>query len=348
MAIKTVEKLKTLNSDALVKDICELIESSKKSIASSINYALTILYWNIGNRIHKDILSESRAEYGSAIVATLSRQLTVNYGKGFTEKNLRKMIQFAEAYPNKEATVDLSKFLSWSHFVILITIKDELQRDFYTQMCRLERWNVRTLKTKINSMLFERTALAKHPEKIARSEIENLKKSDCLTPELIFQDPYVLEFLGLDDHYLEKDLEDAIMRDLEQFLLEIGTGFTFLARQKRITIDGENFFLDLLFFHRDLKRLVAIELKLGNFKPEHKGQMELYLKWLDRYERRPGEEPPIGLILCAGKKQERIELLEVNQSGIHVSEYLTALPPKKILEEKLQRAVSAARKRFEL
>jgi predicted nuclease of restriction endonuclease-like (RecB) superfamily len=191
------------------------------------------------------------------------------------------------------------------------------------------------------------TALSKKPEKLVRHEIDNLRKEDLLTPDLVFKDPYVLEFLNLDDHYIEKDLEDAIMRELEQFLLELGIGFTFLARQKKITIDDENFHLDLLFFHRDLRRLVAIELKLGDFKPDHKGQMELYLRWLDKYERRSGEESPIGLILCAGKKQERIELLELDQSGIHIAEYLTLLPPKEILREKLANAIIRARKRLE-
>ena len=196
-------------------------------------------------------------------------------------------------------------------------------------------------------MLFERTALSKRPELVARAEVDTLRKENLLTPDLVFRDPYVLEFLNLNDRYLEKDLEDAIMRELEQFLLELGIGFTFLARQKRITIDDEDFRIDLLFFHRDLKRLVAIDLKLGDFKPEYKGQMELYLRWLDKYERRPGEEPPMGLILCAGKKQERIELLELGQAGIHVAEYLTALPPKEVLREKLHKAIEHARQRLE-
>ena len=182
---------------------------------------------------------------------------------------------------------------------------------------------------------------------MAQAELENLRKEDLLTPNLVFRDPYFLEFLNLNDRYLEKDLEDAIMRELEQFLLELGGGFSFLARQKRITIDDEDFHIDLLFFHRDLKRIVAIELKLGDFKPGYKGQMELYLRWLDKYERRSGEEAPLGLILCAGKKQERIELLELDRSGIHVAEYLTALPPKKVLQEKLHKAIEQARYRFE-
>jgi len=195
-------------------------------------------------------------------------------------------------------------------------------------------------------MLYERTALSKQPEEIVKAELEGLRTSDRLTPDIVFRDPYVLEFLNLNDHYLEKDFEDAIMRELEQFLFELGTGFSFLARQKRITVDDEDFYLDLLFFHRDLRRLVAIELKVGDFKPAYKGQMELYLRWLDKHERRPGEETPIGLILCAGKKTERIELLELDRSGIHVAEYLTVLPSKEILQAKLHKAIEHAKRRL--
>jgi len=305
-----------------------------------------MLYWQVGTRIRKEILNEERAEYGRSIVATVSQQLTSDYGKGFSEKSLRRMIQFGETFPKEPIVAALMRQLSWTHFTVLIPIKDPIKRDFYAEMCRIEKWNVRTLIKKIDSMLFERTALSKKPERLVLHEIDNLRQEDLLTPDLVFKDPYVLEFLNLNDHYLEKDLEDAIMRELEQFLLELGTGFTFLARQKRITIDDENFHLDLLFFHRDLKRLVAIELKLGDFKPDHKGQMELYLRWLDKYERRSGEESPIGLILCAGKKQERIELLELDQAGIHVAEYLTELPSKKILQEKFIKAIRRAQKRL--
>ena len=213
-------------------------------------------------------------------------------------------------------------------------------------MCRIERWNVRTLRKKIDSMLYERTALSKKPELVVQAELEMLRNEYQLTPSLVFRDPYVLEFLNLNDRYLEKDLEDAIMRELEQFLLELGDGFCFVARQKRIIVDDEDFHIDLLFFHRKLKRLVAIELKIDDFKPEYKGQMELYLRWLDKHERNSDEEPPMGLILCAGKKSERIELLELGRSGIHVAEYMTELPPKKILQEKLHKAIKHARERL--
>ena len=333
--------------ESLVGELRGMIDEARSSIASTVNSTLTLLYWHVGNRIHKEILREERAEYGRSIVATVSRQLTSYYGKGFTEKGLRRMIQFAEIFPDEQIVATLMRQLSWSHFVLLIPIKDIIKRDFYAEMCRIEQWNVRTLQNKINSMLYERTALSKKPELVVQTELDALRKEDQLTPDLVFRDPYVLEFLNLNDRYMEKDLEDAIMRELEQFLLELGVGFCFVARQKRMMIDNKDFHLDLLFFHRTLKRLIAIELKLGDFQPEHKGQMELYLRWLDKYERQGGEKSPLGIILCTDKQKEQIELLELDQSGIHVAEYLTALPSKKMLRKKLHKAIEHARQRLE-
>ena len=333
--------------DNLIGELRQMIDHARESIASTVNTRLAKLYWHIGNRVRKEILNDERAEYGRSIVASVARQLTIEYGKGFSEKSLRRMIQFGEVFPDQQIVASLLRQLSWTHFTLLLPIKDTIKRDFYAEMCRIERWNVRTLENKIDSMLFERTALSKKPESVAQSELDALRKEDQLTPDLVFRDPYVLEFLNLSDRYVEKDLEDAIMRELEQFLLELGIGFCFLARQKRITIDEKDFHLDLLFFHRKLKRLVAIELKLGEFKPEHKGQMELYLRWLDKYERQSGEQPPLGLILCSGKQREQIELLELDQAGIHVAEYLTALPSKELLREKLHKAIKHARQRLE-
>lgn len=344
---KAKSSIPSIKKSDLLEDLRNIIGKARQTIASNVNAGLTLLYWHVGNRIRMEILQEERAGYGKEIVVTLSRQLVIDYGNGFTDKNLRRMIQFSEVFSDEQIVVSLLRQLSWSHFVALIPLKKDLQRDFYAEMCRIEHWNVRTLRSKIDSMLYERTALSRKPELLARDELDKLRHENQFTPNLVFRDPYVLEFLNLNDRYLEKDLEDAIMRDLEQFLLELGGGFSFLARQKRIIIDDEDFHIDLLFFHRDLKRIVAIELKLGDFKAEYKGQMELYLRWLDKYERRDGEESPIGLILCAGKKSERIELLELGRSGIHVAEYLTELPSKKVLQEKLHKAIEHARKRFE-
>ena len=294
-----------------------------------------------------EILGNQRAEYGKEILATLSQQLSVDFGKGYSSKNLRHMMTFADTFSDAEIVSTLSRQLSWSHFKEIIYLKDNLQREFYAEMCRVERWSVRTLRKKLDSMLYERTAISKKPEEVAKAELAELREDDKLTPDLVFRDPYILDFLGLKDRYLEKDLEDAILRELETFLLELGNGFTFQARQLRIPIDSDDFYLDLLFYHRRLKRLIAIDLKLGDFKPEYKGQMELYLRWLTKHEQQPDEEPPLGLILCAGKKEEQIELLELDQSGIHVAEYLTALPPRELLQQKLHTAIEVSRARLE-
>ncbi len=239
----------------------------------------------------------------------------------------------------------LRRELSWTHIKALIYIDDALKRDFYIELCRLERWSSRQLQERMNSMLYERSALSKKPEEAIRHDLAVLRQTQQVSPELLLKDPYVLDFLGLNDRYLEKDLEDAILRDMEQFLLELGAGFSFVARQKRIQIDQDDFYIDLLFYNRKLRRLVAIELKLGEFKAEYKGQMELYLRWLAKHEQEPQEDPPIGIILCAGKKQEQIELLELDKSGIHVAEYLTVLPPREALQARLHQAIENARLR---
>ena len=331
----------------LIKDVRSLIEAVRENVARTVNSAQVMLYWDIGHRIREEILRRKRAEYGSEIVVTLSRQLVYEYGQGFSEKNLRRMIQFAEVFKVWGIVQTLSTQLGWSHFIVLITLKDELQRKFYTEMCRIERWSVRELRKKVNSMLYERTALSKKPEKLIEKELTKLQKDDTLTPELVFRDPYFLDFLGLADTYSEKDLESAIIKEIETFLLELGVGFSFVARQKRITVDGEDYYIDLLFYNRLLKRLVAIDLKLGKFQAADKGQMELYLRWLEKYEMQKHEKEPVGLILCAGKSDEHVELLQLSKTGIRVASYMTKLPSKAILEKTLHHAIRKARASLE-
>ncbi len=334
------------NPAALMMDVRELILSARQTVARGVNAALVLLYWKIGHRIRTELLREKRAEYGGEIVATVSQQLMTEFGSGFSRFNLSRMIQFAEAFPENRIVATLSQQLGWSHFVELLPLKKHLQRDFYAEMCRIERWSVRTLRQKIGGMLYERTALSKKPAKLAEMELQKLREEDKLTPDLVFRDPYLLDFLGLKGAYSEKDLETAILRELQSFLVELGSDFAFLARQKRIVVDGEDFYLDLLFYHRRLRRLVAIDLKLGKFAPSDVGQMEFYLRWLKKHEMRPGEDEPLGLILCAEKSDERIELFELAKRGIRVGEYLTELPPKKMLEEKLHDAVRLAQARL--
>ena len=338
--------MKAISPKVLLKDLRELIAEARQDVARQVNSALVLLYWRIGQRIRQDILQEKRAEYGEQIVYAVSAQLVKEFGAGFSEKNLRRMVQFAEAFPNEQIVVTLSRQLGWSHFVAIIPLDDDLKRDFYAEMCRIERWSVRTLRQKIGGMLFERTALSKKPEKLIREELGTLRAEDKLTPDLVFRDPYFLDFLGLKDRYIEKDLEDAIMREMENFILELGVGFTFMARQKRIQIDNDDYYLDLLFYHRGLRRLVAIDLKLRDFQPGDKGQMEFYLRWLARYEQQPGEDAPIGLILCAGKKRETIELMELEEGAIRVASYWTKVLPRKLLQKKLHEAIQHARDRL--
>ena len=254
------------------------------------------------------------------------------------------MMKFAKNIDEKNIAT-LSQQLSWSHFKELIVLEDTLKIEFYTQMSIAQNWGVRTLRERIDSMLYERTALSKQPDELIKYELDNLKQEE-FSKNMILKDPYFLDFLDINDRYLEKDLEDAILRSIEQFIFELGVGFSFIERQKRIIIDGEDFKIDLLFYNRKLKRLIAIDLKIGRFKAEYKGQMELYLKWLSKYEKEEGENEPLGIILCADKKEEQIELLELEKSGIHVAQYLTVLPPKEILEAKLHQAIESAKAKY--
>jgi predicted nuclease of restriction endonuclease-like (RecB) superfamily len=324
-----------------------MILQARERVARAVDSGLTVLYWNVGHRIRQDILKEKRAVYGGQIVAALGRQLEMEFGRGFGEKNLHRIVQFAEVFPDPEIVSALRTQLGWTHFRQLIAIDNPLKRDFYAEMCRIEKWNTRTLNKKIQSMLFERTALSRKPAKLAEMELKALREEDKLTPDLVFRDPYVLDFLGLKDTYAEKDVEAAILREMEAFILEIGVGFCFVARQKRMQIDDKDYYLDLLFYHRKLRRLVAIDLKIGNFEAGDKGQMELYLNWLKRYECEKDEAAPLGLILCAGKSRQHVELLELAKSGIHVASYWTKVLPKKDLERKLHEAVVLARARLE-
>ena len=334
-------------ANRLFENIRPLIEETRARVAQTVNAGLIQMNWNIGKLINAEILNNKRAEYGKEIISTLSRQLMAVYGKGFTASNLLHFVRFAEVFSDEAILYALSRELSWTHFRHIIYLKDELKRGFYAEMCRIERWSTRTLADKIQGMLFERTAISRKPEETIKQEIESLRDEDKLTPDLVFRDTYFLDFLGLSDSFSEKDLENAILRELEKFLLELGIGFAFVARQKRITVDGDDLYIDLLLFHRKLRRLVVIELKLGKFMPADFGQTEFYLRWLDKYERESGEESPIDLILCSEKSNERVELLSLDERNIKVADYWTNLPDKKLLEQKLHAAVKSARQMTE-
>jgi predicted nuclease of restriction endonuclease-like (RecB) superfamily len=327
---------------SLLSDLRSLIQSARQRIAAVAYSTQTLLCWHVGRRLLNENLQGGRAAYGKQILVTVSRELTAEYGRGFSYAEIARMIQFAQLFPDEAIVVTLSQQLSWSHFHALLPIKDPLARDFYAEMCRIERWDVRTLRQKIGGMLYQRTALSKRPKTVIAMEITKLRDGQ-MSPDTVFRDPYLLDLLGLKGAYNERDLESAILREIEGVLLEFGTGFAFVARQKRMSVGKDDFHLDLLFFHRHLRRLVAVELKLESFQPEHVGQMEMYLRWLDKHERTSGEEAPIGLILCASADAEQVELLQLDAKSIRVGEYLTELPPLPLLRERLHQAIEHAR-----
>ena len=335
------------NNQVLLGSIIELINESRKRVATTVNSELTVLYWNIGKQINENILQNKRADYGKQILDNLSVELKKLYGKGFSKRNLRNFMLFYELYADIQIVYSLSAQLSWTHIRCLLPIEDELKRNFYIQMCEYERWSVRTLQDRISSMLFERTAISKKPEQTIVNDLKQLETEKKISPDLTFKDPYFLDFLGLHDSYSEKDLESAILLHLQNFITEMGSDFAFLARQKRIIIDNEDFYIDLLFYHRSLKSLIAIDLKIDKFRAAYKGQMELYLRWLERNEMREGENKPIGIILCSEKSKEQINYLMLeNDEQIKIAEYLTKLPSKSLLEAKLQEAIILAKNRL--
>lgn len=342
----TTGKTRPAVQPTLLTDLREVIEAARQQTARAVNSALVTMYWQIGQRIRQDVLGNERAEYGKEILSTLSQQLTEEYGKGFDRRNLHYMVRFAELFPSEEIVNALRSQLSWTHFRELLSIDDRLKREFYAEMCRVERWSTRILKHKIGHLLYERTAIAKKPDELIEQDITALRHEDRLTPDMVFRDPYFLDFLGLSGRHVEKDVEDAILKELESFILEMGTDFAFIARQKRITVDNEDYYIDLLFYHRRLRCLVVIELKLGKFQAADKGQLELYLRWLERNEVQDGEAAPIGLILCADKSEEHVELLRLEDSGIRVAQYMTELPPKKLLQQKLHDSIRLAQERL--
>lgn len=353
--------IKTPPFSKVLPEIRSLIETSRRHVATTANLVLVNLYWNIGRVITQDIQNnEKRAGYGKQLIQELSEVLRKEYGKGFTRVNLQDMRRFFESFsicqalPDKseaqgksQAPPDKSKgplpidfrshsHLGWTHYRILLGIKDNIKRNFYFEQAAHERWSTRELQKRIDKALFERVALSRDTKTLAALEKEK-GEPEVVVYEDIFKDPYILDFLGLKGAYLEKDLEAAIIHNLELFLSELGSDFCFMARQYPMRIDDVDYFLDLLFYHRGLKCLVAIELKLGTFTAADKGQMDLYLAWLKENEWRKGEKEPVGLILCSSKKRQHVEMLiRHGPHKIQVSEYITRLPSKEILEERLK------------
>jgi predicted nuclease of restriction endonuclease-like (RecB) superfamily len=332
----------------LVNKVSTLIGSAQGFVAKAVNKSMVLLYWNIGKMIQEEVIKSDRAEYGKRIVQTLSAELVSKFGKGYNYRTLYRMLHFYEFFPDENILTTVLSQLSWSHILEILKLKEPIKREFYITMCGNECWSVRELSSRIDSMLFERTAISKKPEETIYNDLKKLRVEKEMSIDLFLKDPYMLDFLGLKDTFNENDLEAAILVELQKFILEFGNDFAFMARQKRITIDEEDFYIDLLFYHRKLKRLIVIELKLGKFKPEHKSQLELYLRYLDKYEKQEGENPPIGLLLCSEKSDKMIELLELDKSGIHVATYFTELPPIELFKQKLEKSVEEAQKRLNL
>ncbi len=334
-----------VDENKLYNDVSHLIEITQRRTIREVSRTGVMLYWHIGHRINHDILNSARAEYGAQIVKNLSEKLQKKHGVGFGLRVIHRCSQFERFFPDEKIILSLNAHLKWTHFVALLNIDNKLKREFYAEMCRIERWSTRELAKKIEDMLFERTAIAKRPEEIIEKEIVKLRETSTLNPDLIIQDPYIFTYLGSHEIEDEKTLEDAILNDIEEFLLNLGNGFTFQERQKVIEIDGDFFKIDLLMFHRRLRCMVAIELKKGKFKPADKGQIELYLRWLEKHEMQPGENSPIGIVLCSEKSVERVELLQLEKSGIRVSQFITELPPKDVFEKRLHEAIERAREK---
>lgn len=336
-----------LETSQLYTDVCRIIDDTRNRIAVYVNSEVCHTNWRIGKRIKEDVLFNKRAEYGKQVVKNLSVRLTERYGKGWSLQTLQHCIRAAYTFTEEEIVYAVRMQFSWTQLRSIMFISDPLARQFYMQMCQYERWSTRTLEEKIDSQLYERTVISRRPEEVIRQTLDEHAEKQMLVPDLVFRSSYFLDALGLPDYFSEKDLENAILSQMQAFLNEMGTDFAFLARQKRITIDATDYYIDLLFYHRGLHRLVAIDLKLGKFKPEYEGQMRLYLRYLDQNERRADEESPIGLILCSEGNTEHIEYLMLEeQSPIKVAQYYTQLPDKKILSEKLQRAIAIAREYY--
>lgn len=333
-------------SKVFLDDIKNLIRDAKSAAFKVVNIELSVLNWKIGERIQKEVLKDRRADYGKAIVKQLSIALTKQYGKGWSSQQLRHCIRFYQTYNDKEKLYTVCRELSWSHIRTLIYVEEELKRDFYIEFSKLENWSVRRLQERIKSMLFERTAISKKPEETIKKDLKELRENKKLSEDVVFRDPYILDFLGLADSYSEANLEDAILQELQRFITELGSDFAFLGRQKRITIDNRDYYIDLLFYHRRLKSLVAIDLKIGEFEAAYKGQMELYLRYLEKYEQIEGENYPIGLILCTGKNEEHVELLQLDKSNIKVAEYIAHLPSTEELKSRLHIAIEFAKRRL--
>lgn len=319
-------------------EIRTILLSARNKVYQTANIAMVEAYWNIGKSIIEEQGGSEKAEYGAGLLKELSKQMTHDFGKGFTVANLKNMRQFYLTFPNGYA---LRSELSWTHYRLLMRVENENARDFYMQEAVKSQWSTRQLERQINTFFYERLLSSKNKEKVA-AEIQTSEAAK--TPEDIIRDPYVLEFLGLspNDDFYESDLEQALITHLQKFLLELGRGFSFVARQKRITFDGRHFWIDLVFYNYILKCFVLIDLKVGDLTHQDLGQMQMYVHYYERELMNEGDNSPIGIVLCADKSESVVRFtLPENETQIFASKYKLYLPSEEELLQELRREYRA-------
>ncbi len=309
--------------EALFGDVAGLIDGARIRAAAAVNSELVMLYWSVGKRVREDVLGGERAEYGQDTVKRLAARLTATYGRGYTYSALSRMMKFAHLYPEEGIVAPLAQQLTWTNIAELLTIDEQRKRDFYLAFCIHERWSKRTLRAKVAGKLYERTIAARGSADGLETELAALVATGAIEPTLMFRDPYVLDFLGLPSTHSEADLEHAILDEMQRFLLELGVGFAFVERQKRMTVDGRDYRLDLLLYHITMRCYIALELKTRPLEPGDYGQMMLYLRWLNAHQRHDGDAAPIGLILCTQKGPEQVALLGLDSGEVRAAQYVT-------------------------
>lgn len=332
------------DEEQLYNDLCGIIDDVRGRIATYVNTGICLTNWYVGKRIKEDVLYNQRADYGKQVLKNIAKQLVNKYGSGWGYEKLKHCVRSAYLFSEDEIRYATSTQLNWTHLRILMAVSDNLARQFYMEMCNIERWSTRTLEEKIDEQLYERTAISRRSEEVIKQELQKVRETHAVVPDLVFRSSYFLDMLGLPDMFSEEELETAVLNQVEEFMHELGSDFTLVERQKRITVDAVDYKMDLVFFHRTLRRFVVVDLKLGKFKPSYEGQMLLYLRYLNKNERHDWEESPIGIILCSEGNTEHIEYLMLDESSpIKVAQYYTQLPDKKILAERLQRAIAIAK-----
>lgn len=342
--MKELDKEIQQSENNLYKDVCGIIDGTRRRVATYLNAETIMMNYGVGKRIKEDVLYNRRAEYGKQVIKNLSKRLTDRYGSGWGLSKLQHCVRVSYTFSDEQIVYACRTQLNWSHIRALMGIQDSIKRDFYIEMSRLNHWTAEELEAKIDRQLYETTALSRKPDDVIKKELETVRETNNIVPDMVFRSDYVLDMMGLPDIYSENDLENAILNQIQEFMKELGPDFTFVDRQKKLIVDQTIYRIDLLFFHRGMRRLIAIDLKLGKFKPEHEGQMLLYLRYLNQNERKPWEESPIGLILCSEGNTEHIEYLMLDDnSPIKVAQYHTELPDKKLLAQKLQKAIAIAK-----